>query len=94
MPDTITTSTNGHGVLRLTCKAGDAGPTTVVALSGELDLATVPKLQRALNTADPTAGRPSSTCASLTSWTAPARISTRQRPPPAQNGTEPPPRRR
>jgi hypothetical protein len=77
VPQTVTTSANGRGVLRLThdYEAGDAGPATVVAASGELDLATVPELQRALGNADPTAGRSSSTCARLTSWTAPARIS-------------------
>ena len=76
MPQTATTRTNGRGVLRLThdYEAG-AGPVTVVAASGELDLATVPELQRALGKADPDGGRSSSTCARLTSWTAPARIS-------------------
>ena len=58
MPQTATTSTNGRGVLRLThdCEAGDPGPVTVVAASGELDLATVPELQRGLGKADPDGG--------------------------------------
>jgi anti-anti-sigma factor len=56
VPETITTSTNGRGVLRVTNGAGDAGPVTEVALSGELDLATLPELQRALGKADPDSG--------------------------------------
>jgi anti-sigma B factor antagonist len=56
VPETVTTSTNGRGVLRLTYEAGDAGPVTAVAASGELDLATVPELQRALGKADPDSG--------------------------------------
>ena len=56
MPQNVTPSTNGHGVLRLTYEASDAGPVSAVAASGELDLATVPELQRALGTAHPDRG--------------------------------------
>ena len=42
--------------MRQTCDAGDAGPVTVVELSSELDLATVPALQRVLDKADPDSG--------------------------------------
>ena len=58
MPQNITTSTNGGGVLRirLTCEVGDAGLVTFVELSGELDIATVPELESALNKIDPDSG--------------------------------------
>ena len=56
MPQNITISTNGRRVLPLTREVGDAGLVTVVELSGELDIATAPELEDALNKIDPDDG--------------------------------------
>jgi anti-sigma B factor antagonist len=56
VPETITTSTSGRGMLRVSYGTSDAGRVTAVALSGELDIATVPELECALGKTDPDSG--------------------------------------
>ena len=57
MPETSTTSTNGPEALSLTCGNGDGGLGAVVAVGGELDMATVPQLEGALRDTDADGGR-------------------------------------